>query len=480
MYTKATPTQRDEPTTQATMAAAEQTAVLQQRVLVADDDPHVRQLLELVLSDDGYEVISASNGHELVRMAQEHTPGLILVDLMMPQMDGFEAIRQMRNDSRTAHIPMLILTARSLTGDVVTGFETGADDYIAKPFNISELLARVKSHLRRAAQRPVLNPLTGLPSGVLLSQELRRRLAQQSAFALLYADLDNFKVFNDTYGFSRGDRAIILVASILQRVLATHGNAEDFIGHIGGDDFAVLTTPERSKVICRAVISVFDDEIRSLYSPEDRVRGYFSAVDRHGVLRRFGLMSISIGVVSSERRSYAEEEEFTRIAAEMKHYAKTRPGSTFAVDKRAAKQSTDIERRGARQRAVLIVSDDSSLRVVLRTTLQEDGYLVMEADNAEILRQPILADDRPPIMIADAQLGEPLWALCTSCIPASAKSLLVVLAHDDDHVAQARVAGAAMCLRQPLPLAEIVACVDQLITAACDLDEETPPVDNRE
>jgi diguanylate cyclase (GGDEF)-like protein len=449
-------------------------------VLVADDDPHVRQLLELVLSEDGYEVISASDGHELVRMAQEHMPGLILVDLMMPQMDGFEAIRQMRNDSRTAHIPMVILTARSRSGDIVTGFETGADDYIAKPFNISELLARVKSHLRRAAQRPVLNPLTGLPGGVLLSQELRRRLAQQSAFALLYADLDNFKVFNDTYGFSRGDRAILLVAGILQRVLAIHGNPDDFIGHIGGDDFAVLTTPDRSKTLCRAVIDAFDDEIRSLYAPDDRLRGYFSAVDRHGVLRRFELMSISIGVVTSERRSFAEEEEFTRIAAEMKHYAKTRAGSSFAVDKRSAYQSTDIERRGARQRAVLIVSDDSSLRAVLRTTLQEDGYLVREAENTDILRQQFSTEDRLPIMIADAQLGQPLWALCSEPVAASAKALLAVLAHDDDDVAQARTAGVAICLRQPLPLAEIVACVDQLITAACDLDEETYPIDDRE
>jgi len=477
MYTKATPTQLNEPTTQAAMAAAEPTVPPPQLVLVADDDPHVRQLLELVLGDDGYEVISASNGHELIRMAQEHTPGLILVDLMMPQMDGFEAIRQMRNDSRTAHIPMVILTARSRSGDIVTGFETGADDYIAKPFNISELLARVKGHLRRAAQRPVLNPLTGLPSGVLLSQELRRRLAQQSAFALLYADLDNFKVFNDTYGFSCGDRAILLLASILQRVLAVHGNADDFIGHIGGDDFAVLTTPDRSRALCRAIVDVFDDEIRSLYSPEDQLRGYFSAVDRHGVLRRFGLMSISIGVVSSERRSFAEEEEFTRIAAEMKHYAKTRAGSSFAIDKRAANQDMDIERRGARQRAVLIVSQDSSLRAVLRTTLQEDGYLVLEADNAEILRQSSAAEDRPPLLIADAQLGEPLWALCTERA-ASAKSPLVVLAYDDDDVAQARAVGATMCLRQPLPLAEIVACVDQLITAACELDEETNPADS--
>jgi DNA-binding response OmpR family regulator len=140
----------------------------QWRVLIADDDPYIRQMLELALSEDGYGVMSAIDGHELVRLAQDHPPSLILVDLAMPRMDGYEAIRQLRNDTRTAHVPMLILTARTGAKDVVTGFETGADDFIAKPFDITELLARVKSHLRRSAQRPVLNPLTGLPGGVLL------------------------------------------------------------------------------------------------------------------------------------------------------------------------------------------------------------------------------------------------------------------------------------------------------------------------
>src|SRR3954469_16121612 len=152
-------------------------ATPQWRILIADDDPYIRQLLELALSENGYEVVSARDGHELVRLAQDRVPSLILVDLAMPRMDGYEAIRQLRNDTRTAHVPMLILTARTDAKDIVTGFETGADDYIAKPFDIGELLARVKSHLRRSAQRPVLNPLTGLPGGVLLTQAIRDRLA---------------------------------------------------------------------------------------------------------------------------------------------------------------------------------------------------------------------------------------------------------------------------------------------------------------
>src|ERR671928_812492 len=210
------------------------------RILIADDEPTVRQLLELVLTGQGYEVSLATNGAQLVRMAQERVPDLVLVDLMMPFMDGYEAIRQLRNDTRTAHVPMLILTAKSTPDDVVTGFETGADDYITKPFNIPELLARIKGHLRRAAQRPVRNPLTDLAGNVLLTEELKYRLRQPEPFAYLYADLDNFKAFNDTYGPARGDRVITLMADVLTEAVAQYGSGGDFFRQFGGGDFANL------------------------------------------------------------------------------------------------------------------------------------------------------------------------------------------------------------------------------------------------
>jgi DNA-binding response OmpR family regulator len=442
-----------------------------QRVLVADDDPSIRQLLELTLRSDGYDVICASNGHELVRLAQERVPGLILVDLVMPQMDGYEAIRQMRNDTRTAHIPMLILTARSRSGDIVIGFETGADDYIAKPFDINELLARVKSHLRRSAQRPVLNPLSGAPGGVLFSQELRHRLVRGAPLALVYADLDNFKAFNDAYGFSRGDRAILLLAGIIQNILAMRGNPDDFIGHIGGDDFAVLTTPDRVDAICSALIATFDREVLQLYHPDDRRRGYLSAADRHGILRRFKLMSISIGVVTSERRAFSDEEEFTRVAAEMKHFAKAQSGSGYAVDQRVVRQRASTERRSARHRGILIVSEEGSLRAVLRSILQGDNYPVQEVEDVESLRRR-LDDDPPALVLADAQLGAPLWALCTARAGTRRCPPIVVLAHDDDEIALARAAGATACLQQPLPLADIVTCVGHMLNGPCDPNED--------
>jgi diguanylate cyclase (GGDEF)-like protein len=441
----------------------ESTTPPQPRVLIADDDPYIRQLLEIALDDEGYEVISAIDGHELVRMAQDCAPNLILIDLSMPRMDGYEAIRQMRNDTRTAHIPMLILTARSEAQDIVTGFESGADDYIAKPFDISELLARVKSHLRRSTQRPVLNPLTGLPGGLLLSQVLRQRLAANSPFALLYADLDNFKAFNDIYGFSRGDQAILFLANTIQKVMAEHGNPSDFIGHIGGDDFAMLTTPDRAEPICRALIATFDDEVRQLYNSEDRQRGYISGADRYGILRRFDLMSISIGVVSTLRRSFRDEETLTRVAAEMKHHAKERPGSAYAVDQRAQTQNASVERRRMRSRALLIVSDDTSLCAVLRSTLCDVGYMVQEAADTDVARRRIEATEGPALVLADAQLGAPLWDLCTTQASSQRSLAIVVLAYDAKDCARAQAtAGVTACLQLPLPLAEIVACVERL------------------
>jgi len=437
-------------------------AVPQWRILIADDDPYIRQLLELALSENGYEVISASDGYELVRLAQDRAPSLILVDLAMPHMDGYEAIRQLRNDTRTAHVPMLILTARTDAKDIVTGFETGADDYIAKPFDITELLARVKSHLRRSAQRPVRNPLTGLPGGVLLAQAIRQRLARKTPFALLYADLDNFKAFNDIYGFSRGDQAILFVASIIQRVMAEHGNPSDTIGHIGGDDFAMLTTPDRAEPICRALISTFDEEVLQLYNPEDKQRGYISGADRYGILRRFGLMSISIGVVTTQRRGFSDQESLTRVAAEMKHHAKEQPGSTFAVDQRTSLQNSEIERRHDLNRTLLLLSSDSSLRMILRSTIQDGGYNLHDATSIDDARRKIDAPNPPALVLADAQLGAALWEFCAEQAGDQSGPSIIVLAYDLQDIAKARAAGAAACLQLPLPLVDIVVCVDQL------------------
>ncbi|MBC8074773.1 MAG: response regulator [Chloroflexales bacterium] len=431
------------------------------KVLLADDDVGIRQLLEDLLHDEGYVVVSTTNGHELVRMAQQIIPDLILVDLLMPLMDGYEAVRQLRHDTRTAHIPLLILTAQVQTHNVVVGFASGADDYIIKPFVPDALLARVQSHLRRATQRPVHSPLTGLPGNALLLEELRHRLERGVPMALLYADLDNFKAFNDTYGFARGDEAILLVAHLVHHALTLHGGLDSFVGHIGGDDFAILAAPEQVAPLCHALLTSFDHAIAQFYHPTDFQRGYLSGVDRYGMLRRFALLSLSIGVATTQQRTFASVVELTQVATEMKQYTKTQPGSSYAVDRRTAQQPMPMEPTENRRRTVQVLSDDVSLRTVLRAALYEGGYGVREIASITALNSTH-AIDAPIAVIAEARMGPTLWACCRVHAGDPQLPLMVILVNDDDEEVQARSAGAAAILRHPLPIDDVVACIKQL------------------
>jgi diguanylate cyclase (GGDEF)-like protein len=432
------------------------------RILIADDETAVRQLLELVLTGQGYEVAVATNGAQLVRMAQERVPDLVLVDLMMPQLDGYEAIRQLRNDTRTAHLPMLILTAKSTLEDVVIGFETGADDYITKPFNIPELLARIKSHLRRANQQPVRNPLTGLAGNILLTEELRYRLSQPEPFAYLYVDLDNFKAFNDTYGPARGDRVIKLLAEVLTETVARHGANGDFIGHFGGDDFAVITVPDAIDTLCQQIIAAFDERVRLLYDPEDRARGYLHGADRQGMPRRFPIITLSIGVATNRHRTFADTDELSRVAAEMKQFAKQEPGSTYAVDVRGQLDAPiPEERRGSKLPTALLIIQEPELRKFLRTSLKGHNYRTLEAPgvleaNALLAYEPDLA-----LIIADTRLGEQLWEMADALrVDMPDVPLLAITMQDHDEEAGRR-RGARAFLRQPFQEQQFLALVDQ-------------------
>ena len=432
------------------------------RILIADDEQAVRQLLEVVLTSQGYEVLSAHNGDQVVRMAQERVPDLVLVDLMMPHLDGYEAIRQLRNDTRTAHLPMIILTAKSTPDDVVTGFETGADDYITKPFNIPELLARIKGHLRRAAQRPVRNPLTDLPGNILLTEELKYRLRQPDLFAFLYVDLDNFKAFNDTYGPARGDRVIRLLADVLVEQVGAHGAGGDFIGHIGGDDFAVITSPDVLEKLCTNIINAFDQRVRTLYDPEDLARGYLQGLDRQGMPRRFPIISISIGVVTNRQRTFVDHEELSRIAAEMKQYSKQQAGSSYAVDVRGDQDQLVLaERRGSRLPMVLLISADAPLRNLLQTALKAASYRTLESPGILEANALLAHEHDLALIVADARLGSALWELTRNLrieMPDVPLIVLVTRAEDEeisfDH-------GARAVIQQPFQTQQFLACVAQ-------------------
>ena len=219
---------------------------------------------------------------------------------MMPHIDGFELTRRLRQDPRTATVSIIILTARGLSADKLEGFAIGADDYIVKPFDTPELLARIRGVLRRSKEMRASRPSRGCPA---TSGSRRRSRVSSSAsgeFALLFADLDHFKAYNDHYGFVRGDQVIQTTAALVEEVAREITDGDAFVGHLGGDDFVLVVPPATATIMAEAIVERFDEERTGALRPEDRDRGWVEVANRRGELQRFPLLSISIGVASTQ------------------------------------------------------------------------------------------------------------------------------------------------------------------------------------
>lgn len=306
------------------------------KILIVDDDPSVRQLLRTALGKT-YDVEEAENGEEALRIARSGDFRLVLLDRMMPGMSGEEVCLRLRRNPKTCHATVVMLTARDREEDVVGGLQAGADDYIVKPFKVSELRARIESHLRRQWRELQANPLTGLPGNMQIEQVMRASIKSGVTFAVCYADLNNFKNFNDHYGFSAGDAVLAFTAELLTEVISDVGDAElDFVGHVGGDDFVAVVAPERIEAVCREVVSRFDAAIVHFYDEEDTRRGGLFAADRQGNQLFVPLMGISLAVVTVTPGSYEHPAQISQTAAEVKGYLKQHggAGSRYLIDRR--------------------------------------------------------------------------------------------------------------------------------------------------
>jgi len=194
-------------------------------------------------------------------------------------------------------------------------------------------MARIGAQLRHARESQ-LSALTNLPAGLRVERAIEDRLASGKRWSILYLDLDTFKAYNDVYGFLRGNDLIRLLARIASESTHELGGPDDFVGHVGGDDFIIITTPERVAPLCERMIARWDSESRALYSAEDLARGALIALDRRGQRQSHPLVSLSIGVVTNERRPITSPAEVSHIAAELKRVAKGMPGSAWYVDQR--------------------------------------------------------------------------------------------------------------------------------------------------
>ena len=311
-----------------------------QKILIVDDQEDVRDLVKIILGEEDYIFVEARDGEEALEKTYSCLPDLIFLDYKMPKLDGPEVCRRLKKDIFLRHLPIIMLTGKGRVIDKVRGIDAGADDYIVKPFEPRELLARFKMLLRRTMCDLEANPLTRLPGNVSILREVERRIKSERPFAFCHIDLDRFKAFNDKRGFEEGDRVIHKTAQMLISVLQKRGNPDDFVGHIGGDDFVVISTPKVVDNVCQQIIEDFDEFILQFYSSEECQRGYMIGKDRQGNVCRVPLISISIGVMTSEEKKIEHGAEVGEIAAELKDYAKSLKGSNYVKDRRRINNGT--------------------------------------------------------------------------------------------------------------------------------------------
>ncbi len=305
------------------------------RILIADDEPDIRDIIKIVLTKEGYQVIETCDGEEALREIQKQNPDMVILDYSMPKMNGKDLCQVIKKDLLMQHMPVVLLTGKSDIDDKVRGLEAGADDYITKPFVPKELIARIKMIISRMQRDLDANPLSRLPGNISIMSELQNRITSEKPFAVCYIDLDKFKSYNDKYGFEHGDDVIKETARVIISSVSQTGAQDDFIGHIGGDDFVVITTPERMDNLCTEIIKEFDGTAPKFYNQEDRCKGFIVSKDRQGNPQEVPLMSVSIGVVTNESRKITHVAQVGEIGAELKSAAKKIGKSNYVVDKRA-------------------------------------------------------------------------------------------------------------------------------------------------
>lgn len=318
--------------------------VMNQKILVVDDEEHIRKIVKFQLEKAGYAVETAEDGVQALKAINTSPPDLVLLDLMMPNMDGYEVCRRLKSNYQTNHIPVIMVTAKANLENKLQGFEDGANDYIAKPFAITELLVRVRNVLQWSQFQRQANPLTGLPGNVAIEREIERRISSNGKFVFMYADIDHFKAFNDYYGYRRGDDAIRLTAEIIVEAVKVAGEGDDFVGHVGGDDFVIITTPANCDAISKTIVKMFDAKIVRLFEKEDLDRGYVEVINRKGIVDRFPLLTITIAVVADTSGESAHIARISDVASELKRYGKTLEGSVIVKERRKSGHTMPVGR----------------------------------------------------------------------------------------------------------------------------------------
>jgi PleD family two-component response regulator len=285
------------------------------RLLVVEDDIDIGNMLKIYFSGMDFDVDVAVRGSDALEKTKHVLPHLIVLDIMLPDIDGYEVCRNLRTNMRTSHIPVIFLTQKDERSDKLQGLELGADDYITKPFDIEELKLRVQGAIRRSERESLTDPRSGRPAGRLIEEQLRRIIREKN-WALLDTGVRHFDAFRDVYGFVAGDDVVRFTSMLIGEVADELGSTSDFIGHAGGDNFIIITAESKAEAIKARLKERFDQEVQTHYNFIDRQQGFVNAPAPDGTTVKVPFMTMSVGVVSPSAHAFADIREITELAAE--------------------------------------------------------------------------------------------------------------------------------------------------------------------
>ena len=286
------------------------------RILVVEDDVDISKMLRIYFDSQGYEVLVALRGNDALEICRRKLPNVVVLDINLPDIDGYEICRQLRGNTRTSYVPIIFLTQKDERSDKIAGLELGADDYITKPFDIEELKLRVEGAIRRSTREALTHPVTNLPAGKLIEEQLKRVKDSTDSWCLLYFGIRHVNAFKEVVGPIHVNEVLIFLADIMREIVEANGTMDDFIGQASDNDFIVITTPEIAPVVCREVTARFDEECKVFYPFRIREAGSVTYDDIDGVTREADFMKLVNGVVCSDQGPFGDIVQITEDAAE--------------------------------------------------------------------------------------------------------------------------------------------------------------------
>ncbi len=305
-------------------------------VLIADDENIWETLCKLFEREGNkYQITKVSSATKNVKEAMLTVPDLVIIDEdSLKNNDINTLISLLRKKSEYAIAPIVLISEQREKVHKLEILKKGIEFYIKKPIDADFFLFTIKNISRLISANRCISALTGLPGNIQIENELKRRIASKKTYAVLYMDLDNFKAYNDKYGFTNGDDVIKFTSDIIQDAIQMYGKKGDFLGHIGGDDFVAVVDYENARKIAKAIVEQFDNGIKRYYTEEDVEKGWIKVANRKGKLEKYPLMTITVAMISNKYKKYTTTIEIGEDGANVKKKAKTIPGSTFLEDKR--------------------------------------------------------------------------------------------------------------------------------------------------